>query len=301
MVDIPLDGGHATVQCTDDGGTTWTGTSFPPPPDGLGTGPEDVGLLNADDGWLTIGIGSTSQAALYLTSDGGHTWTPVADVPLGLLTFTTPTDAFDVAASGGLLYRSTDAGLHWSPVSLPLPSRWRTPGGPPSLNIGLPTFFGLSGVLPVQNISTHAIGVETTTDGGATWVAGLGAPAYPAPAVTGVGSGAFAADSFPFEALSGDTWVVWLGRSLSLTTDAGANWTVVSDRALPFSFVIDGWATGEQQIGLHRYLYVLVHTTDGGARVTLVDWPGGREVHSIPELPGIALAGTSVAGHTFTP
>jgi hypothetical protein len=316
-VDIPLDGGHPTVQCTKDGGTTWAGSAFPSPPDG--TGDDDIGLLNADQGWFTVGIGISARYELYVTDNGGTSWSPVAmDLPVGDIEFTSATDAWGVAqtGAGSTLYRSIDGGDSWSPVALPVASQWRGRHGVPLLAFGLPTFFGANAVVAVEDATTGSLGVETTSDGGATWSAlrplsGVRLPVDTGPANRSV-------EVLPFDALSSSTWTVWSGDSVRATTDGGARWTVITDTNLPSSIRIsagprdplttisftdpaDGWGDGELPVGTRDTFDLLVHTTDGGRRVTLVAWPGGRTVDSIPELPGIAFAGTTVAGRTLTP
>jgi hypothetical protein len=317
MVDIPLDGGHPTVQCTRNGGTTWTGTAFPSPPHG--TGNEDVGLLDANQGWLTLGIGISRRYLLYVTDNGGSSWTEVADdLPVGQIQFTSPTNAWGVApdGTGSTLYRSVDGGVSWAPTALPLPSPWRGRHGAPALAFGLPTFFGSNGVLTVQDTATGSLGVETSSDGGATWSAGRRLPGIRLPVVTGL------ADSsphvFPVEALTASTWMAWTGHAVRTTTDAGAHWSATIDATLPpsidvsagtgdpvttisFATTSDGWSDGQLPTGTREVFDLLVHTTDGGRHVTLVAWPGSGDTTSVPGLPGIALAGTTFAGRVVTP
>lgn len=102
------------VYKTVNAGSSWT-ASVAMPADM--TSAEDVHFTTSSDGWV---IGQSYQtAALYHTTNGGQSWTPVTDF-LGAYV------AVDVAGTniwaanvGGNYYRSMDAGNTWIPGDLP--------------------------------------------------------------------------------------------------------------------------------------------------------------------------------------
>jgi photosystem II stability/assembly factor-like uncharacterized protein len=119
--------GVTKINATGDGGLTWTGLALP----------EDAGKVAAID-LLPGGRGYLvgTQGVLYVTVDGGETWT---DIPLGLekdiivgdslplaaVRFTDPDNGVIVASlehSGGTLIalRTADGGETWAEESLPV-------------------------------------------------------------------------------------------------------------------------------------------------------------------------------------
>jgi photosystem II stability/assembly factor-like uncharacterized protein len=114
---VVSDGG--IVQLTDDGGETWREVHR-----GRGSGDAlmDLQLLDDGRGW------AAGPASIVGTSDGGETW--------GGLVYNSSANGYLsshaihfvdarhgwLASHGGLLLRSDDAGVSWSPVPLPLRS-----------------------------------------------------------------------------------------------------------------------------------------------------------------------------------
>ncbi|MCL6452130.1 MAG: hypothetical protein K6T78_00710 [Alicyclobacillus sp.] len=138
-------GGRTEVLRTENGGQTWESATVADtrPSDPAGHIPASIAFSDARHGWLTTsamnpGMGGTVPGGLYRTTDGGATWHLVPNpFPTGLdafpwvqftsgtLGFTeaAPQAAADVGVSTGQyrLFRTTDGGAHWQPVT-PAPS-----------------------------------------------------------------------------------------------------------------------------------------------------------------------------------
>lgn len=96
-----------------DGGATWT--SGAATPDGLTAA--DLHFTTLLDGWV-IGSGFSS-GALFHTTDGGDSWTPVTDFLGGYVAVDFEGANGWAANVGGPFYRSTDHGATWIPEQLP--------------------------------------------------------------------------------------------------------------------------------------------------------------------------------------
>lgn len=150
-----VDGQHAVVFVTSDGGNSWQ-ESMPPVAsaggfvDGLGVGP--AGTLFA---WVS--------SRLAASSDWGQTWAERSSLPAGAIPFygSVPMDAFYVASTSEL-WRSKDEGLSFEPIPEPKEFESFIAGGPNDTIIGqVPGSF------------------VVTTDAGRSWATG---PMVPAPA-----------------------------------------------------------------------------------------------------------------------
>ena len=90
-----------------DGGATWTAAAATPP----GLDAEDLHFTTLLDGWVTgFGFGG---AALFHTTDGGDTWTPVPDFPGAYVAVDFEGASGWAANVSGRFYRSTDDGATW--------------------------------------------------------------------------------------------------------------------------------------------------------------------------------------------
>ncbi len=97
-----------------DNGLTWVATLSKP--DDFST-VEDIHFTDINNGWVT-GQGY-NNGALYRTTDGGDTWTPVPDI-LGAYVAVDVEGANIWAANvTGLFYRSSDNGATWNQAVLP--------------------------------------------------------------------------------------------------------------------------------------------------------------------------------------
>lgn len=169
---------------TTDGGTTTL-----PVNGGLAVSVNGTAVVDPADPQIVLAGGSTkeyltgeSYMFLVRSSDGGATWKPIPNTlypvdfqyrglqPWGFVAVPTTPTTFYVSAPPEGVYKSTDAGLTFSPVNTGLP----VSGG--GLN-----FFNLDAADPtgtVLYLAGAANGVFKTTDGGATWAtAGTGIPA----------------------------------------------------------------------------------------------------------------------------
>src|SRR4051812_14770102 len=109
-----------------DNAATWTSIGEDLPTQvtaGVAWTPAAGGTIIALTGDNSYGGGTASGLGVYYTRDGGKTWKRSVGVPDGLLGFklvVDPTDPNKVyAATGGGLFRSTDAGQTFTNVNLP--------------------------------------------------------------------------------------------------------------------------------------------------------------------------------------
>lgn len=165
-----------TVVRTNDRGQHWSAGSIASPfTDGLSFGGEAYpAFSDAQHGWLMLRVASSSnfsRGVLFQTTDGGQTWTRLADPPVGgELVFTSATHGFaGPGARGDELFATTDGGQTWTPV--PLPASADMAQRPSSIT--LPAFYGaLQGTLlrtyTLENGSSTTVRYESV-DEGATW------------------------------------------------------------------------------------------------------------------------------------
>jgi len=115
------------LYATRDGGAVWTPTALPVSQPPNGAGPD---FINADDGWVTDG------ATLYVTHDGGQTWSQVAPFPTtdvrGGLNFVNTNDGW--FAGEQALYVTHDGGQTWSPIA-PVISETANPPTTPNVTL----------------------------------------------------------------------------------------------------------------------------------------------------------------------
>ncbi len=107
-------------------GTSWTSVGEPLPTQvvsGLAWSPAAGGTLIVLTGDNAFGGNSNAGQGVYATRDGGASWQHASGIPDGLLGFKVavdPTNPSKVyAATGGGLFRSTDAGTSFENVALP--------------------------------------------------------------------------------------------------------------------------------------------------------------------------------------
>lgn len=170
------DGSSLTVARTPDSGAHWTYSSVLSPFTDASpfAGKASISFPNGQHGWMMLSLQSSSAFRLGLllqTADGGAHWTQLPPPPIGgNLDFIDATHGFMGPGPGGdELYQTTDGGLTWNAVALPLFS-----AGLKNLasTITLPTF---SDALHGTLLRTYKADAGTTvvqyqtTDGGEIW------------------------------------------------------------------------------------------------------------------------------------
>jgi photosystem II stability/assembly factor-like uncharacterized protein len=254
---------------TTNGGIHWTKFDVP-----FNSG--KLQFLDDNNGFVLYGEPSGMQkqaVALYQTTDGGATWTlkydnnptlpnPSTSLPFSGhkmgMTFRDPTTGWvggDIPTNGFVyLYKTTDSGISWAQVSLPLPA------GYPSafITTTAPKFFGGNdAVLPVWmtlGVGMRDLFLYTTHDGGATWQV----------------SPAFARNAGYTDIISASAAISWDWAHLfHVTNNGGSTWSTVTPnmnfaedfRELDFVTPTTGWA----RLQLPDGRPALYRTTDGGA------------------------------------
>jgi photosystem II stability/assembly factor-like uncharacterized protein len=267
-----------------------------------------VSFLNAENGFAFGQQGASevrSEAEVYETTDGGHSWVTTASLRLSIgegvngLTFTSKVDGWLVVAGdeatapyrpigGGhiataALYRTTDGGHHWTRVALP------APGGSSEqvLAVGAPQFFGVAnGVLSVTVEDTATrhdrVVIYATTNGGRTWVEAT-APPQVADSVVNVDGNLSASIASP------TVWFLIASTKLYVTHDAGRTWSSSTPSA--------SWSAGPFQVGSVD----VVSGATGWAGV-LYNSCGGlpRHAYTAQCRNAIGVAATANGGRTWS-
>ncbi len=250
-----------------DGGRSWTFGAVPP--GCLQTcGPISLSFVDAAHGFAVVSPPSGGAATLFVTRDGGATWSAVGPLPnLGAvdeggpttspqLVFTSLLDGWALTGPqegsgatttkpGGTLYRTTDGGRSWS----------RVRGLPTRLQYTLPVFFrgaqgitvATNGVEPNKwNGSANGSSVYVTDDGGATWTR------HALPAFRGAGFSPGGLET-RFAAVGPLRWRIDVGSKMFVTNNGGQAWTTLAQSpeflvgavsAVVFSSTQEGMAIG---------------------------------------------------------
>ncbi len=296
------------VDRTMDAGSTWEVAALPTALFPRGWQGADVYFANQSDGWVVVQPylppGHRVTSVVLSSTDGGASWN-VADsqAPVISAIFSTATVGWGLGADGASLYRTTNAGVSWKPVTLPKPrqdvrattSGWRA--------LTLPRFFGSHGVLLAVPNSGDAV-TEITADGGRTWRAQrtpfTGEPAYQRSEQPGPQPrcpDCVPAGDEPFAAPTVAHWIYWGGGRLYSTSSSGRSWTSLQPNVsfpglgttlgrvgvanegpsdpLQFSSPQDGWALVSTNSSPTPQS-VLLFTSDGGASFTAVRSPSGN-------------------------
>ena len=269
---------QSVVWRTQDAGTTWK-VSQPLDITNLSEfyNPSELQFVDGNTGWLMVHVGvgmNHDYIVLYRSNNGGVTWERLLDPytdgsgimscsKTGLL-FTDNTqgwltgDCHGVAA-GVQLFKSSDGGSTWAPVTLPDPSN--APGLFSNFEAACgsydPFFFSNElGHLAVncmdysQDPPTYQYYIFTTYNGGSDWVS----------------------STYPGEALyffsEGTGWA--LARKIHRTTDGGFTWKAIAnvnwDVEVDFVSEYLGWGVARETNEL-----ALVKTVDGGAKWTMLE------------------------------
>ncbi len=262
---------------TADGGASWTASQ---PLDMTGLAeiyvPAELQFVAGQNGWLRVHVGvgmMHDYTAIYHSTDGGATWTRIIDpypnkdggiqsCTKNAMLFTDATHGWLTGDCGGvqagvLLFKTTDAGFTWQPVTLSEPTSY--PGifsieSQIACGSYNPFFFSNDfGRLAVncQDYSGTQTSffyyIFTTQDGGNTWTSNT----YP-----GLNLYLFSADT---------GWA--LAMKIQKTTDGGATWKAISDVTwnAQVDFISEqiGWGIARSDTAM-----ALVKTDNGGATWT---------------------------------
>jgi len=265
---------------TNDGGGTWSYSSIDTSVvSGETFSPYFLNFADTQHGWLMVYLGAGmmhAYVALFMTFDGGATWTDILD-PLtvnDIQSFPKTGMIFVDIQTGWLtrdaqgvdptphIFRTTDSGLTWTRLDLP------TPAEAPNLYVSYAcgsyspnAFSALSVTVTIKclDLATYKIEkdyVYFTSDGGITW------QTYPLPADYRLGKGLYF-----FSPQNG----LALGRKIYKTTDGGQTWKFIQQVSWDgqFSFVsMDlGWAYVFNDQGENA----LVKTINGGETWTMLN------------------------------
>ena len=282
-----------TIYQTVDGGITW---AFHHVPFNGGY----IQFLDDLHGFVLSGEFAGMQkhpVSLYETFDGGATWileytndptvpNPGTSLPFSGhkdgMTFRDATTGWvggDYPANGYVyLFKTTNSGVAWSQVSLPLPAGYESA----IITTTAPTFFGPNdGILPVwMTVNQRNLFIYVTHDGGATWNL----------------SPSFAPISFGADFASVRDAFSWDEAGLlNVTNDSGASWRQVTPNVnlggdfipqMDFVSTTTGWALKNNLNG-NSSLY---RTTDGGATWTLLFGNPAPTITSVPQqLPDLTI------------
>jgi photosystem II stability/assembly factor-like uncharacterized protein len=278
-----IDGdGATTVQRSDDGGANWQQLWRP---DAVRV--SHVQFLSPQVGFIGTNVG------FYQTQDGGKSWTPI---PLGghfdphsWPLFLDQRTALGLNQSG--LQRSTDGGLTWQQVAVPLPEKTDHISMPslavPAPVAGKPTGAWLAmESVTCMNPDCPAFLIQTS-DGGATW-----RQVTPGPPVH-LRQMAFA------DSLNGVG--IPFGNKLLLTADGGKNWKEqVGPKELRISQISHSggaesiWAAGSYS-GDFTSHGVILHSTDGGQHWVAFKMTA-QQIQFVTAQDGWLVSGPSITG-----
>ena len=163
--------GQGGVWALDPGSTVWRSVGDGLPTQavgGLAFSPANGGTLLVTTGNDVFGGGTTfAGLGAYRSTDGGRTWTKATGIPDGVNSFQVAVDPSNpnvvYAATGAGLFRSSDDGVSYQNVNLPVSNT----GSTPNCTGALPTVEGCFLANIVTDVVVQAPGGATNTPGGA--------------------------------------------------------------------------------------------------------------------------------------
>jgi photosystem II stability/assembly factor-like uncharacterized protein len=295
------DGYSDRVLRTTDGGRSWR--LITPPGVTSSVEVKAGSFIDADHASVTVvgGFGDTSQLYTFRTVDGGATWQVGNPTPAASIGFEISTSFLDSLngwllytdrLKGGLLYRTTDGGMHWRLLAnRPADdTSFTDPPGVYCYTWCRVQFVSLKrGWIRMDHPTAHQSGLFVTDDGGATW------KPQPLPlALVNLSCPCeqdlpqFADDAHGFTIRGASSVTQYSPRdpqdhlALFATDDGGASW---SARPLP--------GAGQMRIGFRDAQHGWVIAASASA----LQEPVGRS--DAPNLP-LPLYVTSDGGRTWT-
>jgi photosystem II stability/assembly factor-like uncharacterized protein len=267
------------VWTTNDSGATWTyGSIDTSIVSGEAFSPYYLNFADSQHGWLMVFLGggmNHAYVALFMTIDGGATWTDILD-PYTVndiqsfsktgMVFVDPQTGWLTRDAQGVdptphIFRTTDGGVTWTRLDLPAPADVPNLYDSYSCSSYSPNAFSaLSVTIAMKCLDNATFKIEKdysyfTSDGGTTW------KTYPLPADYILGQGLY------FFTLQNG---LALGRKIYKTMDGGQTWKFIQQVSWEgqFSFVsIDlGWAYVYNDQGENA----LVKTVNGGETWTML-------------------------------
>jgi photosystem II stability/assembly factor-like uncharacterized protein len=267
------------VWTTNDSGATWTyGSIDTSVVSGQAFSPYYLNFADAQHGWLMIFLGggmNHAYVALFMTIDGGATWTDILD-PYTVndiqsfsktgMVFVDPQTGWLTRDAQGVdptphIFRTTDGGVTWTRLDLPAPADVPNLYDSYSCSSYSPNAFSaLSVTIAMECLDNDTFKIEKdyayfTSDGGITW------KTYPLPADYTLGEGLYF-----FTPQNG----LALGRKIYKTTDGGQTWKFIQQVSWDGQFSFVSMELGWTHVFNDQGETALVKTVNGGETWTML-------------------------------
>jgi photosystem II stability/assembly factor-like uncharacterized protein len=234
---------------TEDGGATWESVDIGEPDNDYTSslsGQAYIHFIDPQHGWVVVKLASSSNFSvgdLFRTTDGGVTWTKLS-IPIGdPIRFVTPSDGWTAGgAPGDELYVTRDGGTSWERQTVSSPPIFRS--SDPLYD--LPFFDGPRGILAVSfSGNPSGVAVFSSGDGGRSWKL---TRSVQSPSSVEIDM------PIPSDVVGSETWIAAAsdGSRIFATSDAGKSLQEIAPNGFPtggvadldFSTAKDGWAWG---------------------------------------------------------
>jgi photosystem II stability/assembly factor-like uncharacterized protein len=264
-----------------DGGNTWSQRPVPP---GDFPNPE-ISFIDDQEGWFATGGEPATQCSfagetIWHTSDAGSTWEQVAFIdgqhesPSGIanaqckggLSFVDPDHGFLSAWDDNhrpTIYRTSDAGVTWSPSTLPDPPGFVSTDAGFVLRAGIVRQLDGDLLVPASGMQEGDQSARTyvfrSVDGGASWTFVAAAPSVANDIVL----------------VTAPRWLLLLPPDGSLeTTDSGKSWHPYLSDYSQAAGVAPQVVFGDAVFGYATVRGSIQRTRDGGLHWTYIKTPG---------------------------